>query len=569
MLRYPGFRLTAILGLAVIALLTGDTYATSQADQHQLLADAYEAGELDREQYYMYQLQSIFEPEKLPPQFALDVTEPAKCATPILLEIRRQWDTFSEEFRSRALSFAIRPNTEFHYVSPDRYFRLHYDTLDGMETPPVPTEDLDSNSIPDFVQDMADYADSAWRQIVLNLGYQRPPSDGTLGGDSLYDIYFDQFQYYGVTNGDFAADSAWDDWASHIVLHRNFEGFPSNQDPEGSRKGSMKVAIAHELFHAVQYYYDGYLDTWWAEQTAVWVEDEVHPEIHDNYNYFDHFWTQPELSILDATELLHPYGLFIWPKFLTQFVDYGVVKDIIEAMAAPSSSLMAELQNSLIQKGSSLEEAFKNFQYWNYLTGVRDDGAHYIDGIDYPEIEIMRSHDVLPEYELWSLAAPHNLGSNYIEVMNDSAYVGILTFSLDTAFAAPWGLAYITRDPSGNCGFYESDVSAFGEATAYVPYFESYESAVFIPYVKGTSVGGPYGLSYSMFFRPMGDADDSGAVDIDDVVWIIDYIFGGGPPSDPVAAMDADCSSEVDIDDVVYLIAYIFSGGPPPCGEGQ
>jgi hypothetical protein len=28
---------------------------------------------------------------------------------------------------------------------------------------------------------------------------------------------------------------------------------------------------------------------------------------------------------------------------------------------------------------------------------------------------------------------------------------------------------------------------------------------------------------------------------------------------------DVDCSSAVDIDDVVYLIAYIFSGGPPPC----
>ena len=28
---------------------------------------------------------------------------------------------------------------------------------------------------------------------------------------------------------------------------------------------------------------------------------------------------------------------------------------------------------------------------------------------------------------------------------------------------------------------------------------------------------------------------------------------------------DSDCSGDVDIDDVVYLIAYIFSGGPAPC----
>jgi hypothetical protein len=34
---------------------------------------------------------------------------------------------------------------------------------------------------------------------------------------------------------------------------------------------------------------------------------------------------------------------------------------------------------------------------------------------------------------------------------------------------------------------------------------------------------------------------------------------------------DSDCSGDVDIDDVVYLIAYIFSGGPAPCdtdGDG-
>ena|GEM_PF-1154067 len=62
-----------------------------------------------------------------------------------------------------------------------------------------------------------------------------------------------------------------------------------------------------------------------------------------------------------------------------------------------------------------------------------------------------------------------------------------------------------------------------------------------------------------------GDADRSGDVDIDDVVYLIAYIFTGGPPPDPLGAGDADCSYDVDIDDVVYLIAYIFSGGPAPC----
>lgn len=61
-----------------------------------------------------------------------------------------------------------------------------------------------------------------------------------------------------------------------------------------------------------------------------------------------------------------------------------------------------------------------------------------------------------------------------------------------------------------------------------------------------------------------GDANGSGAVDIDDVVFLIGYIFSGGPAPDPLESGDADCSGGVDIDDVVYLIGYIFSGGPPP-----
>jgi len=61
-----------------------------------------------------------------------------------------------------------------------------------------------------------------------------------------------------------------------------------------------------------------------------------------------------------------------------------------------------------------------------------------------------------------------------------------------------------------------------------------------------------------------GDADGSGGVDIDDVVFMIDYIFSGGPAPDPVCLGDADSSGEADIDDVVFLINYIFSGGPAP-----
>ena len=62
-----------------------------------------------------------------------------------------------------------------------------------------------------------------------------------------------------------------------------------------------------------------------------------------------------------------------------------------------------------------------------------------------------------------------------------------------------------------------------------------------------------------------GDADGSGSVDIDDIVYLIDYIFLGGPaPVEHECCADSDGSMTVDIDDVVYLIAYIFLGGAAP-----
>lgn len=62
-----------------------------------------------------------------------------------------------------------------------------------------------------------------------------------------------------------------------------------------------------------------------------------------------------------------------------------------------------------------------------------------------------------------------------------------------------------------------------------------------------------------------GDADGSGETDIDDIIFILEYIFSAGYSPLPLESADADCSGDIDIDDAVYLVSYIFSGGPEPC----
>ncbi len=62
-----------------------------------------------------------------------------------------------------------------------------------------------------------------------------------------------------------------------------------------------------------------------------------------------------------------------------------------------------------------------------------------------------------------------------------------------------------------------------------------------------------------------GDANSSGQVNITDAVFLVNYIFAGGPPPIPLLAGDPNCSGVVNITDAVFLVNYIFAGGAAPC----
>ncbi len=80
-------------------------------------------------------------------------------------------------------------------------------------------------------------------------------------------------------------------------------------------------------------------------------------------------------------------------------------------------------------------------------------------------------------------------------------------------------------------------------------------------------VGDGYWLMKYDCVKPVkrGDADSNGAFSIADAVFLVNYIFAGGPAPNPYLNGDADCNGALSIADAVFLINYIFAGGAAPC----
>ncbi|MFC1525041.1 dockerin type I domain-containing protein [Planctomycetota bacterium] len=59
-----------------------------------------------------------------------------------------------------------------------------------------------------------------------------------------------------------------------------------------------------------------------------------------------------------------------------------------------------------------------------------------------------------------------------------------------------------------------------------------------------------------------GDVNGDGVLDISDLTYLVDYMFGGGP--EPIGDADMQNDGAWDISDLTYFVDYMFGGGPAP-----
>lgn len=64
-----------------------------------------------------------------------------------------------------------------------------------------------------------------------------------------------------------------------------------------------------------------------------------------------------------------------------------------------------------------------------------------------------------------------------------------------------------------------------------------------------------------------GDANNDGSINVGDAVYMINYVFKGGPGPDCGDEGDANNDCALNVGDAVFLVNYVFKSGPPPeCG---
>jgi hypothetical protein len=149
------------------------------------------------------------------------------------------------------------------------------------------------------------------------------------------------------------------------------------------------VTVAHEFFHAVQFAYDAFEDSWYMEGTASWMEDEVYTDVNDNLQYLaDSQLRHPEKPLDFGTQgYLGWYGSWIFWRFLEEYLadqpDPSIVRESWEqadgAQGGPDRYSTSALQAALKQRQWQFRWAYADFGAWN-----ANPAATYAEGDAYP-----------------------------------------------------------------------------------------------------------------------------------------------------------------------------------------
>jgi hypothetical protein len=224
---------------------------------------------------------------------------------------------------------------------------------------PELTPVCDTNFCVHWVGSTADIATLAQVEQVLDeanavrdfengtLGWREPPDDG----DGRVDIYLKELgasRLFGFAATD--PGQRGTSQHSYLVIDNDFDPAQFNG---ADALESLRVTLAHEYAHVLQYGYDILADGWHFEASAVWMEQRMYPEIQDWLRFLNdrtpgdgwrsltelpltYFEPDPDSEGALDPRTAKPYGDVVWNHFLS--AKYGSEGDALQRATWENSS---------------------------------------------------------------------------------------------------------------------------------------------------------------------------------------------------------------------------------------
>ncbi len=206
-----------------------------------------------------------------------------------------------------------------------QHFCVHWVAV-GLDAPNL--TDGNGDGVPDFVERVEAVAEHVYSVENGKLGWRHPKSDGTTGGGrGKTDIYLTQIG--GALFG-YAAPDRGQASPGHRVPRRLHgylvldNDYAASEFPGTTQLGDLEVTLAHEYDHILQFGYDAYQDPWFAESTAVWMEDQVYDGSDDYLRYVRRWVHRYDTPM--TTSSIKEYGSAVWNHWLAHRYGRSIIR---------------------------------------------------------------------------------------------------------------------------------------------------------------------------------------------------------------------------------------------------
>ncbi len=286
-----------------------------------------------------------------------------------------------------------RPELPLFLETSDGAFRVHY-TLTGPDA--VPAADADGNGVPDYVDTLVVLLQYVRSVLCDSLGYPAPPADAGAGGSDAYDVYVLELGrqgLYGETVPErLLPRGVFPRFTSFLKLDNDYsplDSFGGRPTYRETGVRGLRIAIAHELYHAIQFgnYGIAWRGTLLYELASTFMEWRIFPDTRDYEQFLPELFGEPQRCVFGYSEnAALGYRFALFGQYLYLRWGDGILRQMWEGIgegrhpyAALDTALMEQAQ-------SSLRQAWCEFLPWLYYTGARALPGYFPRAADFPMV---------------------------------------------------------------------------------------------------------------------------------------------------------------------------------------